>query len=189
MLASEIISRVRQIQIRTGRPVADVLAGEYVSVFRGSGIEFEEVREYTAGDEVKAIDWKVSARMGRPYVKRYREERELIVILLVDMSASGRFGVGENLKMETAAEIAKIFTEVVIAPEADSDARAILAEKQNLRLLVTGALPDPAALPEPAAEPLPLLLPEPPLPAQSPVSRSQPFSHSATHAYSSWSET
>lgn len=88
--------------------VNTMMAGQYRSVFRGSGIEFEEVREYSPGDEVKSIDWKVSARMGRPYIKRYREERELVVILLVDMSASGSFGTRENLKRETAAETAAI---------------------------------------------------------------------------------
>jgi len=85
-----------------------MMAGQYKSVFRGTGIEFEEVREYSPGDEVKSIDWMVSARMGRPFVKLYREERELIVMLLVDMSASGLFGTTENLKRETAAEIAAI---------------------------------------------------------------------------------
>ena len=88
--------------------VNTMMAGQYRSVFRGSGIEFEEVREYSPGDDVKSIDWKVSARMGRPYVKLYREERELVVMLLVDMSGSEGFGTTENLKKETAAEIASI---------------------------------------------------------------------------------
>jgi len=88
--------------------VNTMMAGQYRSVFRGSGIEFEEVREYSPGDDVKSIDWKVSARMGRPYIKLYREERELVVMLLVDMSGSEGFGTTENLKKETAAEIASI---------------------------------------------------------------------------------
>ncbi len=88
--------------------VNTMMAGQYRSVFRGSGIEFEEVREYSPGDDVKSIDWKVSARMGRPYVKLYREERELVVMLLVDMSGSESFGTTGNLKKETAAEIASI---------------------------------------------------------------------------------
>lgn len=108
MLSPEIIKKIKKIHIKTGRIVNTMMAGQYKSVFRGSGIEFEEVREYSPGDEVKSIDWKVSARMGRPYIKVYREERELIVMLLVDMSASGQFGTTENLKMETAAEIASI---------------------------------------------------------------------------------
>ncbi|MFH1993594.1 MAG: DUF58 domain-containing protein [Pseudomonadota bacterium] len=85
-----------------------MMAGQYKSVFRGSGIEFEEVREYTPGDDVKSIDWKVSARLGRPFVKLYREERELIVMLLIDMSASGYFGTSGSLKQEIAAEVAAV---------------------------------------------------------------------------------
>lgn len=85
-----------------------MMAGQYKSVFRGTGMEFEEVREYTPGDEVKNIDWKVSARMGRPYIKLFQEEREVVVMLLVDMSASGRFGTSGRMKIETAAEIASI---------------------------------------------------------------------------------
>ncbi|MDM8526028.1 DUF58 domain-containing protein [Desulfococcaceae bacterium HSG8] len=108
MLSPEIIKKIKRIHIKTGRIVNTMMAGQYKSVFRGSGIEFEEVREYSPGDEVKSIDWKVSARLGRPFVKLYREERELIVMLLVDMSASGCFGTTENLKMETAAELASI---------------------------------------------------------------------------------
>ena len=83
-------------------------AGRFRSVFRGSGMEFEEVREYSPGDEIRDIDWKVSARLGKPFVKKYREERELLVMLLVDMSASKRFGTTENRKIDTAAEIAAI---------------------------------------------------------------------------------
>ena len=108
MLSSEIIKKIKKIHIKSGRLVNTMMAGQYKSVFRGSGIEFEEVREYTPGDEVKSIDWKVSARLGRPYIKLYREERELIIMLLVDMSASGCFGTGENIKQETAAEIAAV---------------------------------------------------------------------------------
>ncbi len=108
MLSPEIIKKIKKVHIKTSRIVNTIMAGQYRSVFRGSGIEFEEVREYSPGDEVKSIDWKVSARLGRPFVKLYREERELVVMLLVDMSASGRFGTGENLKTETAAEIASI---------------------------------------------------------------------------------
>lgn len=108
MLPPELIRKIKRIHIKSGRLVNTLMAGQYKSVFRGAGIEFEEVREYTPGDEVKDIDWKVSARMGRPYIKRYREERERIVMLLVDMSASGCFGTQENLKKETAVEIASI---------------------------------------------------------------------------------
>lgn len=108
MLPPEIIKKIKKIHIKSSRLVNSMMAGQYKSVFRGSGIEFEEVREYTPGDEVKSIDWKVSARLGRPFIKRFREERELVVILLVDMSASGNFGTTDNLKREIAAETAAI---------------------------------------------------------------------------------
>jgi uncharacterized protein (DUF58 family) len=108
MLSRDIIKKVKKLHIRSGRAVNTFMAGQYRSVFRGMGIEFEEVREYAPGDDVKSIDWKVSARLGKPFIKRYREERERIVMLAVDMSASGRFGTRQNSKQETAAETAAI---------------------------------------------------------------------------------
>ena len=105
MLTSEIIGRVREIQVRTGRQVADVLAGEYVSVFKGRGIEFEEVRPYVPGDDVRSIDWNVTARMGEPYVKRYVEERQLTLMLMADVSASQDFGSAGRSKREATAEL------------------------------------------------------------------------------------
>jgi len=108
MLSPDIIKKIKKVHIKTGRMVNTVMAGQYRSIFRGAGIEFEEVREYSPGDEVKSIDWKVSARMGKPFIKRYREEREQVVMLLVDMSASGRFGTTQSIKRETSAEIAAI---------------------------------------------------------------------------------
>ncbi len=105
MLAKEVIQRVREIQVRTGRQVADVLAGQYVSVFKGRGIEFDEVRPYVPGDEIRAIDWNVTARMGEPYVKRYVEERQLTLMLMADISASQDFGSGHRSKREAAAEL------------------------------------------------------------------------------------
>lgn len=105
MLTREIIQRVRQIQIRTGRQVADVLAGEYVSVFRGAGVEFDEVRPYVPGDDVRTIDWNVTARSGLPYVKRYVEERQLTVMLMIDISASQDFGSASRSKREATAEL------------------------------------------------------------------------------------
>ena len=104
MLPKEIMRRVREIQVRTGRQVADVLAGEYVSVFKGSGIEFDEVRAYIPGDDVRSIDWNVTARMGEPFVKRYVEERQLTLMLMADISASQDFGSSERSKRECAAE-------------------------------------------------------------------------------------
>lgn len=105
MLAKEIIQRVREIQIHTGRQVADVLAGQYVSVFKGRGIEFDEVRPYVPGDDVRTIDWNVTARMGEPFVKRYVEERQLSLMLLADVSASQDFGSAGRSKREATAEL------------------------------------------------------------------------------------
>jgi uncharacterized protein (DUF58 family) len=105
MLAREILQRVREIQVRTGRQVADVLAGEYQSVFKGRGMEFEEVRPYIPGDDVRTIDWNVTARTGSPYVKRYVEERQLTLMLMADISASQDFGSAERSKREVTAEL------------------------------------------------------------------------------------
>lgn len=105
MLAREIIQRVREIQVHTGRQVADVLAGQYVSVFRGRGIEFDEVRPYVPGDDVRTIDWNVTARMGEPYVKRFVEERQLSLMLMADVSSSQDFGSADRSKREAAAEL------------------------------------------------------------------------------------
>ena len=105
MLAAEIIRRVKEIQIRTGRQVADVLAGGYVSVFRGAGIEFDEVRPYVPGDDTRTIDWNVTARTGQPHVKRYVEERELTLMLMADVSGSQDFGSLSRSKRETTAEL------------------------------------------------------------------------------------
>ncbi len=105
MLAREILQRVREIQVRTGRQVADVLAGEYVSVFKGRGVEFDEVRPYIPGDDVRTIDWNVTARMGAPYVKRYVEERQLTLMLMADVSSSQDFGSSERSKREVTAEL------------------------------------------------------------------------------------
>jgi len=105
VLAKDIIQRVREIQVRTGRPVADVLAGEYISVFKGRGVEFDEVRPYVPGDDIRTIDWKVTARTGEPYVKRYVEERQLTLMLMADVSRSQNFGSGARSKREAAAEL------------------------------------------------------------------------------------
>lgn len=110
MLAKEVIKRVREIQVRTGRHVADVLAGQYSSVFKGRGIEFDEVRPYVPGDEVRSIDWNVTARTGAPYVKRYVEERQLTVMLMADVSASQDFGSGSRSKREVAAELCALLS-------------------------------------------------------------------------------
>jgi uncharacterized protein (DUF58 family) len=108
MLPKDIVRKIRRIQITTSRLVNESLAGEYHSVFKGRGMEFDEVREYQHGDDVRTIDWNVTSRAGRPFVKRYVEERELTVLLLIDMSASGAFGSRDKLKSEIIAEIAAL---------------------------------------------------------------------------------
>ena len=108
MLPPEIAKQIRLLEIRTNRTVDEITGGAYCSAFKGRGIEFEEVREYTVEDDVRDIDWNVSARMGTPYVKKFVEERELSVLLLVDVSASGVFGSSERSKRRTAAELAAI---------------------------------------------------------------------------------
>jgi len=108
MLPSDVIANVRRIEIRTRRIVDELTGGAYHSVFKGRGMEFEEVREYFPGDDVRAIDWNVTARFGRPFIKKFVEERELTVVLLVDVSASGDFGSGQRSKNEQAAELAAL---------------------------------------------------------------------------------
>ncbi|MFQ6096769.1 MAG: DUF58 domain-containing protein [Armatimonadota bacterium] len=108
MIPREILRKVRRIEIRTRRLVAEQLAGTYHSVFKGRGMEFSEVREYMLGDDVRTIDWNVTARMGRPFVKRFVEERELTIVLLVDASGSLDFGSAGQLKREVAAEICAV---------------------------------------------------------------------------------
>lgn len=104
----ETVAKVRQIEIRTRRLVNDALAGHYHSVFRGQGMDFDEVREYVPGDEVRSIDWNVTARAGRPFVKKFREERELTILLLVDVSASFDFGSTAQSKRELEAELSSV---------------------------------------------------------------------------------
>jgi len=108
MLSSEILKTIRRIEITTGRLVTEVFAGQYESVFKGRGMEFSEVREYQPGDDVRLIDWNVTARFGHPYIKKFVEERELTVMLLVDRSASGMFGTARRMKAEIAAEVCAV---------------------------------------------------------------------------------
>jgi uncharacterized protein (DUF58 family) len=105
MIARELLRKVRRIEIRTSQMVNDALAGQYHSAFKGRGMEFEEVRPYQIGDDVRTIDWNVSARFGEPYVKVFREERELTVLMVVDLSASQEFGTAGQLKRELVAEL------------------------------------------------------------------------------------
>jgi uncharacterized protein (DUF58 family) len=107
-LNKEIFEKVKRIEIRTNRLVNETLGGEYHSVFKGHGVEFAEVREYRYGDDMRTIDWNVSARMGHLFVKRFVEERELTVMLLVDLSGSKNFGSVGRLKNDLAAELAAV---------------------------------------------------------------------------------
>ncbi|HAM72351.1 MAG TPA: DUF58 domain-containing protein [Verrucomicrobiales bacterium] len=108
MIPREILKKIRQIELRTNRLVTETLGGQYHSVFKGQGMNFEEVREYQPGDDVRFIDWNVTARMHHPFIKKYVEERELTLMLVVDLSGSGLFGSGEQSKRELAAEIASV---------------------------------------------------------------------------------
>lgn len=109
-VSPEVLRQVRLIELRTRRLVNSLFAGEYRSIFKGQGMEFAEVREYQPGDEVRAIDWNVTARMRRPFVKRYVEERELTVMLVVDLSGSSRYGTVNRFKSEMATELAAVLT-------------------------------------------------------------------------------
>jgi uncharacterized protein (DUF58 family) len=108
VLPAELVQQVKRIQMVTGRQVADVMAGAYLSVFKGRGIEFDEVRPYVPGDDVRTIDWNVTARVGEPFVKRFVEERELTVLLVVDVSPSQEFGSAARSKREAAVELAAL---------------------------------------------------------------------------------
>ncbi len=108
MIPKDLFAKIRRIEITTSRLVTDVFAGQYHSVFKGQGIEFDEVREYQMGDDIRAIDWNVTARTGQPHVKKYVEERELTVMIVVDVSCSQRFGTVNNLKSQLAAEISAL---------------------------------------------------------------------------------
>jgi len=108
MLPQEIISKIRRIEIRTKGLVNDLFGGEYHSVFKGRGMMFSEVREYQPGDDIRLIDWNVSARVGKPFIKQFEEERELTVYMVVDVSGSGKYGTIQKMKMELGTEIAAV---------------------------------------------------------------------------------
>ena len=113
-LDPELFAKIRHIQIRTQHLVTEALAGQYESAFKGRGMEFEEVRSYQPGDDIRHIDWKATARTGEPYIKVHREERELTVMLLVDVSSSGEFGTAGKFKNEIAAEVAAVLAYTAI---------------------------------------------------------------------------
>ena len=120
MLPKEILKQVRRIEIKTGKLVNDIFAGQYESVFKGRGMEFSEVREYQPGDDVRTIDWNVTARFGHPFVKRFTEERELTCMLVVDASSSQEFGSTDKLKSELSAEISAFMARSISRPSAMS---------------------------------------------------------------------
>jgi len=108
MLPREVLKKIRRIEITTSRLATDFLSGQYESVFKGRGIEFDEVRDYQPGDEIRTIDWNVTARMGTPFVKKFVEERQLTVMLLLDASSSSSFGTTKRFKKELAAEVCAV---------------------------------------------------------------------------------
>ena len=108
MIPKDVIKKIKRIQITTNRKVTDLFAGQYQSVFKGMGMEFDEVREYNPGDEIRSIDWNVTARMGHPFIKKFVEERELTIMLLLDVSMSCRYGTVNRMKSDIAAEICSI---------------------------------------------------------------------------------
>src|SRR3977135_1910900 len=123
MTTAELLASVRRIEVRTNRLVTDMMVGAYLSHFRGRGMDFEELREYMPGDDVRDIDWNVTNRMGRPFVKRFREERELTMVLALDISASSAFGSLRRSKREFATEIAAT---LAISATRSSDKVALL---------------------------------------------------------------
>src|SRR5215468_3167935 len=133
MLPREVVSRIRRLQIRAKRAVEDLLGGEYHSVFRGVGIAFEEVREYQPGDDVRTIDWNVTARFGSPFVKKYVEERDLTVFLAVHVSGSLHFGSRAILKREMAAEIAALLAFAAVRNQ-DRVGAALVSDRLELFL-------------------------------------------------------
>ncbi len=133
MLTNELIAKIRRIEITTRKLVNDTFAGEYHSVFKGRGMEFNEVRQYHPGDDVRTIDWNVTARTGEPHIKSYSEERELTVMLVVDASRSGEFGTKNRFKRELAAELAAVMS---FAATTNNDKVGLLVFTDRVELLI-----------------------------------------------------
>ena len=133
MISTDLIKKIRQIEIRTRRLVNDSFAGEYHSIFKGRGMAFDEVRPYQYGDEIRTIDWNVTARTGQPYVKRYVEERELTVMLLVDASGSENFGSVNRFKRELAAELTAVLS---FAATTNNDKVGLLIFTDQIELFI-----------------------------------------------------
>jgi len=133
MIPPEIVKKVRQIQIYTTRAVNASFAGQYESVFKGRGMQFDEVREYMPGDDIRSIDWNVTARTGKPYIKRFVEEREMTVIFAVDLSASGRFGTLDKTKNQLAAEFCAV---LAFAAAKNNDKVGLLIFTDQIELFI-----------------------------------------------------
>ena len=133
MTVTELLESVRRVEVRTNRLVNDTMGGAYLSGFKGRGMDFEELREYIPGDDVRDIDWNVTHRLGRPFVKRFREERELTAVLAVDVSASSSFGSANRTKREFAAEIAAT---LAMSAAKNGDKVALLLFTDELELFV-----------------------------------------------------
>lgn len=133
MDTAAILKKVRQIEIQTGKLVEETLAGEYLSAFKGQGIEFSEVREYIPGDDVRSIDWNVTARSHTPYIKKFNEERELTLLIACDVSASQNFGSLDKFKQEAAAELAALFA---LAALKNNDKVGLLLFSDKIELFV-----------------------------------------------------
>lgn len=133
VIAKELLQQIRRIQIRTNRIVNDIFAGQYESVFKGQGMEFKEVREYVPGDDIRMIDWNVTARTGSPHIKLLAEERELTVMLLVDMSGSQKFGSVQRFKSELAAELCAV---VALAAIKNNDKVGLICFTDDVELYV-----------------------------------------------------
>jgi len=133
MIPEELVKRIRQIQIYTSRAVDASCAGEYESVFKGRGMQFDEVREYMPGDDIRTIDWNVTARAGKPFIKRFVEERELTMLFAVDLSASGDFGTVNKLKNELAAEFCAV---LAFAAAKNNDKVGLLIFTDRIELFI-----------------------------------------------------
>ena len=133
MIPEELVKKIRQIQIYTSRAVNASFAGQYESVFKGRGMQFDEVREYSPGDDIRSIDWNVTARTGRPYIKRFVEEREMTVIFAVDLSASGQFGTVRRTKNALSAEFCAV---LAFAAAKNNDKVGLLVFTDRIELFI-----------------------------------------------------
>jgi len=133
MIPEELVKKIRQIQIYTSRAVNASFAGQYESVFKGRGMQFDEVREYSPGDDIRTIDWNVTARTGKPYIKRFVEEREMTVIFAVDLSASGRFGTVQRTKNALSAEFCAV---LAFAAAKNNDKVGLLIFTDRIELFI-----------------------------------------------------